>query len=370
MPRPRAAALTAMSRLGNISPDMGSTPFTSKARSHLVQSRRSGVAWSSVKLARSVGLTREWRPFKSAGEQTGTITSGNMVTASMPPGRVCGSPQSNPRSKSPLKNSSHSYIAVVKRTWISGNRSLNRLSRGMSQRIERVGGQMIRRSLVATAICRAPTAMDSKALVTIGKNSRPCSVSSIPRGKRRNRLTPNSASNILTCRLTAPWVTQSSSAARMILWWRAAASKARSAFSGGSRMAGTLIPNLGEMGHYHRDLVLWLRISEPSTEKACFVSCKKSAQLKSLQTFTRSLEAPMAIIDRLDDSRWSSSSSQNSRPARRASGLAGPWVEWRRRWRYRNDLKRLLLVGSYMIEDIGLTLEEAREEIAKPSWLA
>ena len=78
----------------------------------------------------------------------------------------------------------------------------------------------------------------------------------------------------------------------------------------------------------------------------------------------------MASIDSSDDSRWSSSASQHSRPVSRASVLGGTWAEWRRRRRYRTDLKRLLLVGPYMIVDIGLTFEEAREEIAKPFWLA
>jgi len=43
-------------------------------------------------------------------------------------------------------------------------------------------------------------------------------------------------------------------------------------------------------------------------------------------------------------------------------------AEGRRRWIYRRDLKRLLRVGEYMIEDIGLSLEDARHEIDKPFW--
>jgi uncharacterized protein YjiS (DUF1127 family) len=34
------------------------------------------------------------------------------------------------------------------------------------------------------------------------------------------------------------------------------------------------------------------------------------------------------------------------------------------------DLKRLLRVGPYMIEDVGLTLEEVKREIEKPLWQA
>jgi uncharacterized protein YjiS (DUF1127 family) len=39
-----------------------------------------------------------------------------------------------------------------------------------------------------------------------------------------------------------------------------------------------------------------------------------------------------------------------------------------RRLRYRRDLQRLLALGPHMIADIGLTLEEARREVAKPFW--
>lgn len=46
------------------------------------------------------------------------------------------------------------------------------------------------------------------------------------------------------------------------------------------------------------------------------------------------------------------------------------WAEWRRRRRYRADLKRLLRVGPYMVDDIGLTMKEAQREIAKPFWIS
>ncbi len=46
------------------------------------------------------------------------------------------------------------------------------------------------------------------------------------------------------------------------------------------------------------------------------------------------------------------------------------WAEWQIRRRYRKDLERLLRVGPYMIEDVGLTLEEAHREIEKPFWQA
>src|SRR5262245_15509285 len=52
---------------------------------------------------------------------------------------------------------------------------------------------------------------------------------------RLKSLTPSSISNALTWWLTAPWVTNSSSAARVKLSWRAAASKAFKALSDGRR---------------------------------------------------------------------------------------------------------------------------------------
>ncbi len=46
------------------------------------------------------------------------------------------------------------------------------------------------------------------------------------------------------------------------------------------------------------------------------------------------------------------------------------WAEWQIRRRYKKDLERLLRVGHYMIEDVGLTLEEVNREIEKPLWQA
>ena len=45
-------------------------------------------------------------------------------------------------------------------------------------------------------------------------------------------------------------------------------------------------------------------------------------------------------------------------------------AEWRARRRYRADLKRLHRVGSYMIEDVGLSVAEAEREIKKSFWQA
>ena len=54
----------------------------------------------------------------------------------------------------------------------------------------------------------------------------------------------------------------------------------------------------------------------------------------------------------------------------RRADFKGPWTEWRRRRRYREDLDRLLRTGPHLIADIGLTVEAARREIAKPFWHA
>jgi len=55
---------------------------------------------------------------------------------------------------------------------------------------------------------------------------------------------------------------------------------------------------------------------------------------------------------------------------RQLSKFAPMTAEWRRRHRYRVDLRRLLKVGHYMIDDIGLAYEEALRESGKPFWKA
>ena len=66
----------------------------------------------------------------------------------------------------------------------------------------------------------------------------PVTVRPMPRELRSSRRCPSHCSSSLSCWLTAPGVTKSSSAAWRTLRCRAVASKARSAFSGGSFMAG------------------------------------------------------------------------------------------------------------------------------------
>ena len=80
-----------------------------------------------------------------------------------------------------------------------------------------------------------PTAMRSKASRTTARYSRPASVITRRWRSRWKSFVPSAASSAFTWWLTAPWVTQSSSAARVKLSLRAAASKALSAFSGGRR---------------------------------------------------------------------------------------------------------------------------------------
>src|SRR5690606_33460777 len=73
----------------------------------------------------------------------------------------------------------------------------------------------------------------SKASATPWARRAPSAVSRTDRLKRSNRRRPRRISSAFTWRLTAPGVTPSSSAASRKLPWRAAASNARSATSGG-----------------------------------------------------------------------------------------------------------------------------------------
>lgn len=41
---------------------------------------------------------------------------------------------------------------------------------------------------------------------------------------------------------------------------------------------------------------------------------------------------------------------------------------WRRRHRYRRELKRLLRSGPHLVEDIGLSRQHADREVAKSFW--
>lgn len=78
----------------------------------------------------------------------------------------------------------------------------------------------------------------------------------------------------------------------------------------------------------------------------------------------------MTIIDSTREARFVAPFSPVKKLLNHGSGSIQVWAEWQRRRRYRKDLKRLILAGPHMIEDIGLTLEEARREIQKSSWRA
>jgi uncharacterized protein YjiS (DUF1127 family) len=41
---------------------------------------------------------------------------------------------------------------------------------------------------------------------------------------------------------------------------------------------------------------------------------------------------------------------------------------WQRRYRYRRELARLIGSGPHLIEDVGLSPEQAERELAKPFW--
>jgi uncharacterized protein YjiS (DUF1127 family) len=43
---------------------------------------------------------------------------------------------------------------------------------------------------------------------------------------------------------------------------------------------------------------------------------------------------------------------------------------WRARRQFRRELRRLLNLGPHLIADIGLTLDQARKEVARPFWRA
>ena len=78
----------------------------------------------------------------------------------------------------------------------------------------------------------------------------------------------------------------------------------------------------------------------------------------------------MAIAQTPSGSRPAAPASPESGRRRLVSDLAAAWAAWRTRRRFRRDLRRLLEVGPHMVADIGLTLDEARRDAAKPFWRA
>jgi len=49
-------------------------------------------------------------------------------------------------------------------------------------------------------------------------------------------------------------------------------------------------------------------------------------------------------------------------------GPLGLFRLWRERWSYRKDLARLFIVGPHMLNDIGLTLDQALAQVDRPFW--
>ena len=116
----------------------------------------------------------------------------------------------------------------------------------------KVGGSF-RRRRPSSELLLAPAASPARsgrARCAPGGNRRCPAASARCRGApRRNSLTSSQSSRLATCRLTAPCVTHSSLAARVKLPLRAAASKARTAFSGGRRRDMALPSNFLMVKH-------------------------------------------------------------------------------------------------------------------------
>ncbi|CRP46032.1 hypothetical protein PAERUG_E6_London_17_VIM_2_12_12_01964 [Pseudomonas aeruginosa] len=222
------------SSVSNTWPPLSDTSSPSPVRcSQRRQSRRSGVGCSNS-LSR-----RRWRvqgSTASSGSQTGTSHSANSAAVSHS-GLNWPLPSNTAQSKGSRWKSteSTSIQALVSCTSISGFRWRKRLRRGSSQRRVRVEGAFRRR--VASSTRRAVQARSSasKPSRSPGSSRRAGSVSCNWRPWRSNRRQPKCSSRVRMCRLTALWVIASSSPARVKEACRAAASKARRAYSGGRR---------------------------------------------------------------------------------------------------------------------------------------
>ena len=117
----------------------------------------------------------------------------------------------------------------------SGKSALSRPRRGMNQRASRLPEQPNTKGASSSRrLNSAQTARNrSNASPLTSRSRAPASVSFRPRPSFTNNATPRCSSSTFNCRLTAPWVTCSCSAAWLTLLRRAAASKARSALRGG-----------------------------------------------------------------------------------------------------------------------------------------
>ncbi|MNF48812.1 hypothetical protein D3C84_300710 [compost metagenome] len=223
------------SRVSNTWPPLsGTCSARPMACSHWRQSRRSGVGWSSsapCSRARSQGPSSA-----ASGAQTGISHSSNssmLPHSSVKPPLPSNTAQSNGSCrKSTL---STSIQALVSCTSMSLFCTRKRDKRASSQRMVRVEGAFRRR--IASSACRLRQARSraSKPSRRPGSSMRAGSVSCRLRPRRSNRRQAKCSSRVRTCRLTALWVIASSSPARVKELCRAAASKARKAYSGARR---------------------------------------------------------------------------------------------------------------------------------------
>jgi uncharacterized protein YjiS (DUF1127 family) len=75
----------------------------------------------------------------------------------------------------------------------------------------------------------------------------------------------------------------------------------------------------------------------------------------------------------LDNRTFVPASYQARRPSRQPAGLASLrrlLATWSQRRRFRRDLVEMAKTNLHMIEDIGLTRQQAEAEVTKPFWRA
>src|SRR5262249_32428006 len=163
----------------------------------------------------------------------------------------------------------------------------------------------------------------------------------------------------LTWWLTAPCVTQSSSAARVKLSCRAAASKTFKAFSGGRR---------GRIAKPHQTAheKNWGR-----PEKGCFAGCAQLSLIATSDITNHSIwSRSMSTLFSHGDS--VSPPSYRGAVARRHqssswSKLLETWRLWEERSRQRAAL-RDIADDPHLLADLGLTRDGALDQADKPFW--
>ena len=222
------------SRVSNTCPPLSETWSPRPMRSSQArQSRLSGVGCSS-----SIPASRRSSQGPSAsrsGAPTGISSSANNRRTSQSGGNT-PSPSSTAQSNGSLLKStwSTSIQALVSCTSLPGCRCRNRLNRASSQRMVRVEGAFMRRMPSSPRKLSQARSSAAKPSRTPGSSTRAASVSCRLRPLRTNRRQAKWSSSVRICRLTALWVIDSSSPARVNELSRAAASNARRAYKGGS----------------------------------------------------------------------------------------------------------------------------------------